>query len=611
MTDHRSEDEDELLLHESSTPSVLNREAARSSLPVPVPSTATQRRAPQPHISDGTFQLLTSYFDSKISALKNELVSGNDSLATKLKKEASVKLKSEERLRQAEKQSTQTIKEKKGRTNYTKPSATVPDLLLILQICLINSTTSPFGGTVAVRRLPMTCAMNATSSVTGEQTVPIEATSNLQQETTQPHKIKDKYLNLVDEYLLHGHMNILLEHVKYFDKVDFSKLAKGVKSSLSKNVAFWEHIGASKFIIDTIKSGYMIPFVIDNTDFVNEAVLELSKNGCVHEVPFQPFVVNPLSVAIQKSGKKRLILDLSELNVYVLKNKIKFEDWKVAQQFFKKDIYLIIFDLRSGYFHLDICKEQHTYLGFSWNGKFYCFSVLAFGLSSAPYIFTKCLRPMVKYRRENGVDIVLYLDDGLDIAYTECVLAELRFWSDSLTNLDQKKFVNDTLPNIVVYSDASNVAAGAFTVEVNEKVFHSTWSEYEKNMSSTWRELRAIQLALYSFKSVLKNSTVKWHTDNQNCVKIIDRGSTKMHLQCFAYDIFKFCSKERVIVQPIWVPRSENCRADFLSKMIDIDDWQTSPEFFEFMDNLCGPYTVDRFANFAKKSDLFKFWNRE
>ncbi|CAC5400374.1 unnamed protein product [Mytilus coruscus] len=71
-------------------------------------------------------------------------------------------------------------------------------------------------------------------------------------------------------------------------------------------------------------------------------------------------------------------------------------------------------------------------------------------------------------------------DGNLDIAYTESVLAELRFWSDSLTNLNQKNFVNDTLPNIVVYSDASNVAAGAFTVELNEKVFHSTWSEYEK-----------------------------------------------------------------------------------------------------------------------------------
>ncbi|CAC5389763.1 unnamed protein product [Mytilus coruscus] len=97
MTDHRPEDEDkdELLLHESTTPLVLNREDAFPSLPVPVPSTVTQQTAPQQQRSDITFQLFTSYFDSKISALKNELVSGNDSLATKLKKEDSVKLKSE------------------------------------------------------------------------------------------------------------------------------------------------------------------------------------------------------------------------------------------------------------------------------------------------------------------------------------------------------------------------------------------------------------------------------------------------------------------------------------------------------------------------------------
>ncbi|VDI00679.1 Hypothetical predicted protein [Mytilus galloprovincialis] len=77
-------------------------------------------------------------------------------------------------------------------------------------------------------------------------------------------------------------------------------------------------------------------------------------------------------------------------------------------------------------------------------------------------------------------------DSVFDIAYTKCVLAEeLRFWSDSLTNLNQKKFVNDTSSNIVMYSDAGNLAACALTVEVNEKVCHSTWREYDKNMSST------------------------------------------------------------------------------------------------------------------------------
>ena len=70
------------------------------------------------------------------------------------------------------------------------------------------------------------------------------------------------------------------------------------------------------------------------------------------------------------------------------------------------------FDLKSGYFHLDICPQQHAYLGFMWKRKFYCFTVLVFGISTGPYIFTKCLRPMVKYWRENSVKIVLYLDDG-------------------------------------------------------------------------------------------------------------------------------------------------------------------------------------------------------
>jgi ribosomal protein L31 len=64
----------------------------------------------------------------------------------------------------------------------------------------------------------------------------------------------------------------------------------------------------------------------------------------------------------------------------------------------------------SGYFHLDICPQQHAYLGFMWKRKFYCFTVLVFGISMGPYIFTKCLRPMVKYWRENSVYLVISLD---------------------------------------------------------------------------------------------------------------------------------------------------------------------------------------------------------
>ena len=196
------------------------------------------------------------------------------------------------------------------------------------------------------------------------------------------------------------------------------------------------NIGASDFVLDTIRNGYVIPFVnppvsmffknnksaLDNSEFVDQAVSELVDSGCVHEVPFIPYVVNPLSVATNKSGKKRLILDLSVLNKFAKKQKFKFEDWKLAIQFFKEDSYLYKFDLRSGYYHFGICPKQQTYLGFSCNGKYFCFTVLVFDLSSSPYLFTKCLREMVKYWRKNAINIVLYLDDGFGMSdsFGEC-----------------------------------------------------------------------------------------------------------------------------------------------------------------------------------------------
>ena len=151
---------------------------------------------------------------------------------------------------------------------------------------------------------------------------------------------------------------------------------------------------------------------LHNNDFVSEAVSDLVQSGCVIQVPFQPFVVNPLSVATQKSGKKRLILDLSILNNFVKCDKIKFENWKIAIQYFEKNIFMFKFDLRSGYLHLDICPQHQTYLGFEWDGQFYCCTVLPFGLTTGTYIFTKCFRQLVKFWRENGIKVVLYLDDG-------------------------------------------------------------------------------------------------------------------------------------------------------------------------------------------------------
>ena len=166
--------------------------------------------------------------------------------------------------------------------------------------------------------------------------------------------------------------------------------------------------------------------------------------------------------------------------------------------------------------------------------------------------------------------------------------------------------------HLVVFSDASDVAAGAFTVEICNKVFHRMWEKHEAKMSSTWRELKAIELALLSFKDDLTSKSLKWFTDNQSCVKIIQSGSMKRHLQEIAFSIFSMCFSSNISLDISWIPREQNLQADYLSKIVDAEDWGVTKDFFVFMDNLWGAHTIDRFASCRNnKLNRFNslFWN--
>ena len=45
--------------------------------------------------------------------------------------------------------------------------------------------------------------------------------------------------------------------------------------------------------------------------------------------------------------------------------------------------------------------------------NYFVFNVLPFGLSTAPYIFTKLLKPLIGHWRGSGKRICMFLDDGL------------------------------------------------------------------------------------------------------------------------------------------------------------------------------------------------------
>ena len=144
--------------------------------------------------------------------------------------------------------------------------------------------------------------------------------------------------------------------------------------------------------------------------------------GCIHEVERdEAHIVSPLSVA-ENSEKLRLILDLRYLNSFLSVPKFKYEDVRTIRDLFDKGDFFFKFDIKHGYHHVNIDKAYHKYLSFWWseNGitKYYVFTVLVFGLATAPFVFTKVVKVLVGYWRGCGIHIFSFIDDFFGDAST-------------------------------------------------------------------------------------------------------------------------------------------------------------------------------------------------
>ena len=101
------------------------------------------------------------------------------------------------------------------------------------------------------------------------------------------------------------------------------------------------------------------------------------------------------------------------------------------------------------------------------------------------------------------------------------------------------------------------MACGAYLVGT-EEVSHRRWSSSVADKSSTWKELEVVHFALTSFKNSVQGRFVKWHSDNQGAVRIVDIGSPNTELHSIALDIFDFCRNFNVWFVSQWVPRELN-----------------------------------------------------
>ena len=118
-----------------------------------------------------------------------------------------------------------------------------------------------------------------------------------------------------------------------------------VKGRLRDSVEYWSQVlEAPKTVIDVIRHGYILPLMTKpdafiannhqstqvNKKFVDGAIKELLANGCIRMVSYAPHVCSPLLVVESSSGKKRLVINLKYLNLYLWKDKFKYEGIQTA-----------------------------------------------------------------------------------------------------------------------------------------------------------------------------------------------------------------------------------------------------------------------------------------
>ena len=185
---------------------------------------------------------------------------------------------------------------------------------------------------------------------------------------------------------------------------------------------FWDRISTDQWITDTVR-GYKIefkrdpiqyklqnkiPFSRDEKECISVEVRKLFGKGA----SFHPkqFISNLFTIP-KKGGELRPVINLKPLNHCVEYHHFKMESLISLLDLMRPNDYMIRMDLKDAYLSVWIHADHSKYLSFEWESELWEFTCLLFGLSSAPRVFTKVMKPVIGKVRSQGIRSVIYLDD--------------------------------------------------------------------------------------------------------------------------------------------------------------------------------------------------------
>ncbi len=234
----------------------------------------------------------------------------------------------------------------------------------------------------------------------------------------------------------------------------------------------WEQVTADSWVLDTVQ-GYRLemestPFQRFPPPMLNlssqdrgliQEIEKLVRKGAVVPVkPRQKQFLSQIFVVPKKGGTCRPVVNLKPLNKFMRRLHFKMEGVHLLKDLLQRRDWMASIDLKDAYLSVPVSPEHRPLLRFVWESQLYQFQCLPFGLSTAPRVFTKVLRPVMSLVRQHGVRTIIFLDDMLVMAQNR---EELRNTIQDILNLLQLTTgLHDKLGEIVSGSCPTDSVSG-------------------------------------------------------------------------------------------------------------------------------------------------------
>eukprot|EP00873_Tetraselmis_striata_P015760 jgi/Tetstr1/436024/TSEL_024903.t1 len=184
---------------------------------------------------------------------------------------------------------------------------------------------------------------------------------------------------------------------------------------------------------------------------------------------------------------------------------------------------------------------------------------------------------------------------GGRMCVTHQLRRDLRGWTAVPTRANGRP-IHRPKETAYMHCDSSGYGWGAV---LNGKLeARGFWGAADERQHITWKERKAVRLAVESFLSHLAGRRVLLHEDNRAvCSALAGLTSRSPTMVAELRKLWYLLDSNGVNIKARYIRSAANVWADRLSRHLDSDDWQLDPVMFAELEAMWGAHSVDRFAS--------------